>query len=79
MDALSNLYLAAGLSDAQKAEINNALAALQAQCYDGFAQMKVDVAAAATAQDASKIATEGSAAMAQAVHHAAVELVNKIK
>ena len=79
MDALSNLYLAAGLSDAQKAEINNALSVLQAQCYDGFAQMKVDVAAAATAQDASKIATEGSAAMAQAVHHAAVELVNKIK
>lgn len=72
MDALSNLYTAGNLTDEQKSTITTELAALQAQCYDAFAQLQSGDVTAETA-------TAASADMAAKVHAAAVALVNDIK
>ena len=71
-DALSNLYEYGTLTDDQKAEIKDTLAALQQDCYDTFAQFD---SAAATAESATKM----SADLAAKVHAAVAELVNKVK
>lgn len=69
LDALSNLYVSGGLTDAQKADIDAKLAALQADCYTAFEQMKA----------APEKASDISADTAAKVHQACVELVNGVK
>lgn len=68
-DALSNLCEFGNVSDAQKADVEAALAALQQQAYAAYEELKANPDAA----------TEISMKMAETVHAAVVELVNSIK
>lgn len=72
MDALSNLYDAGSLTDEQKAEITDKLDALQAECYEAFAQLSAGEVSAETA-------TAASSDLAAKVYAACVELVNSVK
>ncbi len=78
-DALSNLYEYGTLTDEQKAAIDTKLAELQSDCYTVYEQLKTDVAAAASTEDAAAVATKLSMDAAQKVHEAAVELVKGIQ
>lgn len=72
MDALSNLYEAGNLTDAQKADITAKLAELQNDCYTAFAALQNGEVNAQTA-------TATSNELAAKVHAAVVELVNSVK
>lgn len=72
MDALSNLYEAGELTDEQKTEITDKLDALQAECYEAFAQLS-------TGELTTEAATAASSDLAAKVHAACVELVNAVK
>ena len=78
-DALSNLCEYGGLSDEQVATVKAAMDDLQNDCYDAYEELKSAVAAAASTEEAAKIATEISMKTAEKVHTAAVALVNSIK
>lgn len=76
MDALSNLMEYGELTDEQKATVNTALDDLQKQCYDAYAKLQAEVAAAETSEAAAAAATAISEDMAKTVHTTCVELVN---
>ncbi len=78
-DALSNLYEYGSLTDEAKADVDTKLAELQDDCYAVFEQMKTEVAAAASEEEAAAIATKLSMDAAQQVHEAAVALVHAVK
>ena len=77
-DALSNLIEAGNADEAQLAEINAKLEALQQDCYAAYDDLTVAASDAETEADAAQAATEISSAAAASVHAAAVELVNAI-
>lgn len=78
MDALSNLYEYGELTDEQKATITAALDDLQEQCYDAYAKLKSEVAAAESSEAAAEVATAISAEMAKTVHTTCVKLVKDV-
>ena len=79
MDALSNLMEYGEPTEDQIATVSAALADLQAQCYDAYAELQTAVAAAESEDAAAQAATEISEKAAASVHAAVVELVNSVK
>ena len=78
IDAISNLVAYGDVSEEQAAAVKDAMKAQQQTVYEAFAQVKADVAAAASEEDAAKVATEASMAMTQQVHDLAVSLVGTV-
>lgn len=78
LDAITNLVAYGNLTDEQVASVKDAMAAKQASIYEAFAQVKADVAAAASDEAAAEIATAASMDMAQQVHALAVSLVETV-
>ncbi|MBR5231618.1 MAG: C69 family dipeptidase [Clostridia bacterium] len=78
MDALSNIVTYGNLSVNEIATVNCKMNALQNHCYAAYTQLQEAVAAAQTAEAAAEACTAISAAAAEEVHTAVVELVNKL-
>lgn len=68
VDAVSNTMEHCEVADEVKAAVNEALAATQAEVINYFEQVKADVAAAATVEEAAAISTNASAEMQTGVH-----------
>lgn len=78
MDALSNLIEYTDVTDEQKAAVNTTMDDLQKQCYEAYAKLQAEVAAADTTEAAAAAATAISMEMAQTVHTTCVGLVNDL-
>lgn len=78
LDALSNIVTYGNLSVNQIATVNCKMNALQNHCYAAYAELQAAVANAESTEAAAEACTAISAAAAEEVHTAVVELVNSL-
>ena len=78
IDAISNLVASGNLTEEQIAAVHEAMDAQQQKVYDAFTTTKANVAAAASEEEAAKIATADSMAMVDELHQLAVKLVGDV-